>query len=157
MRRTTLGTILLAAAAAGAGGCIIDAGDDLRITELRVTGESDFGLLDVEVHLFDGLTREHLGCSGEYEGLEHVDYNDVTYHLDAWFREPWADHEVRPWMLDGRLIEIQVVEDDVARCPDPPSIEDDMIGISPMVDRRMFERAPTLAFDHVMELRITIE
>ncbi len=157
MRLHHLTTALLAVALAGGAGCIIDAGPDLRIDTLRVTGETDFGLLDVEVHLFDADTHEHLGCSGQYQGLEHVDYSDVTYRPDAWFREPYADVELRPWELNGRMLEVYVVEDDADRCPEPPGVIDDMIGISGPVDRGMFELAPMLVFDHVSALRIVIE
>ncbi len=156
MRLQHLCAALLVAGLGGAG-CIIDPEPDLRLTTLRVTGESDLGLLDVEVHLFDADSHEHLGCAGQDEGLEGVDVDDVTYHLDAWFRRPYVDDDVRPWMLDGRAVELQVIEDDVAPCPSPPGIEDDVIGISPPLDRLTFERGTTLTFDRVTAIRVVID
>lgn len=158
MRYTHLCTALLATALAGGAGCIfVDHDREVRITELEVTGETDWGLLDVEVHLFDADTHQHLGCAGAAEGLERVDEDDVMYHVDAWFRAPYADVAIEPWELDGRALELQVIEDDVGVCPEPPSIEDDMIGISPPVDRAMFEVGPMLSFDRVMGIRVVID
>ena len=152
-----LSTALAAAAVvAGAGCVIIDDEPDLRITELMVTGENDWGLLDVEVHLFDAFTYDHLGCSGRAEGLERVDANDTMYHLDAWFRDPYTGDEVRPWVLNGREVEVQVVEDDEVACPAPPGLEDDMIGISPPIDRAMVDRGPMLSFGRAT-VRLAIE
>ncbi|HVV82834.1 MAG TPA: hypothetical protein VHE35_07125 [Kofleriaceae bacterium] len=157
MRLQHLCTTLLVAGLAGGTGCIIDAGPDLRLTRLEVTGENDFGLLDLEVHLFDADTHEHLGCSGQDQGLEDADEDNVMYGLDAWFVRPYSDGELRPWMLGGRTLEIQVIEDDADRCPAPPGAMDDMIGISGPVDRDTFERAPMLSFDRVMAIQIQID
>lgn len=146
----------LVIAGLGGAGCIVDSGPDLRITTLEVTGEVDFGLLDVEVHLFDASTHEHLGCSGEYEGLEGVDLDDVTYRLDAWVREPYADVAVAPRDLTGRMIELQVIEDDLGQCPDPPGLQDDVIGISPPLDRSTFDSGLMLSFDRVSTIQLVI-
>lgn len=148
----------LAAGLLGASGCIfVDSGPELRITQLRVTGESDFGMLDVEVHLFDASTHQFLGCSGEQEGLEHVDDNDLTYRVDAWFRHPDHDMELEPSDVRGRLVEVQVIEDDVAPCPAPPGIDDDVIGISPALTADTFDARPVLAFDRVPAIQIVID
>lgn len=138
-------------------GCVGDDGPQLRLTTLGVTGETDFGLLDVEVHLFDATSHQHLGCSGQYEGLEDVDASDVTYQVDAWFREPDRDVEVQPSALTGRSIELQVIEDDLARCPAPPGPDDDVVGISPPLDRSVFDAGQPLAFDNVTAIRIVID
>jgi hypothetical protein len=107
--------------------------------------------------MFDAETLEHLGCSGEYEGLSGVDRNDVTYRVDAWFRDPSGDFALEPWILNGRTVELVVSEDDDGRCPEPPGSTDDMIGISGPIDRAMVEGGPMLSFDRVMGIRLVIE
>lgn len=144
-------------AGVGGWGCIIHDDPEIRITSLRVTGESDWGRLDVEVHLYDAVTHQHLGCAGDGEGLEDVDANDITYRLDAWFREPVADVALHPSVLDGRTVELQVMENDTSPCPEPPHPEDDVIGISPPLGRAAFDAGATLAFDRVVELRVVAD
>ncbi len=68
------------------------------IERIRVVNEDDglFGLLDIEVHLFDGATGDHLGCSR----LEPVDVENVAYELDAFFVS--GGRRVEPADLFGR-------------------------------------------------------
>jgi len=139
----------LAGACTGGGG-----GDQLRITEIEVTGETDFGSLEVEVHLFDALDHTFLGCAGQDHGLEAVDLSDTTYAVSAYFRAPDFDRELDSFDLAGRTIEIQVVEDDDGACPVPPGASDDVIGITAGLD---FYAGQTVAFDDVTRLRIAIE
>ena len=122
----------LAGACTGGGG-----GDQLRITEIEVTGETDFGSLEVEVH-----------------GLEAVDLSDTTYAVSAYFRAPDFDRELDSFDLAGRTIEVQVVEDDDGACPVAPGASDDVIGITAGLD---FYAGQTVAFDDVTRPRIAIE
>lgn len=134
------------------GACGGGSGDALRITDIEVTGETDFGSLEVEVHLFDALDHTFLGCAGQGEGLEDVDASDVTYAVSAYFRD--SDFEIDPVDLAGRSIEVQVIEDDTDPCPAPPGPDDDVIGIATGID---FYAGQTVAFEDVTLLRIAVE
>lgn len=136
------------------GACGGGSGDALRITDIEVTGETDFGSLEVEVHLFDALDHTFLGCAGQGEGLEDVDASDVTYAVSAYFRGPDSDFEIDPLDLAGRSIEVQVIEDDTDPCPAPPGPDDDVIGIATGID---FYAGQTVAFEDVTLLRIAVE
>ncbi|MCE9580146.1 MAG: hypothetical protein K8W52_43925 [Deltaproteobacteria bacterium] len=149
---------VLAAAALG-GGCVGgDAQPQLHITDIEVTNEVDTlaGALDMEVHLFDATTHEHLGCSGRDEGMEPVDVSDVAYGIEAHFVSATDGFRMTPDDLIGHAIEVQVIEDDAEPCPVAPGVDDDVVGISP-VDIGAFDLGQTLAFDDVVALRIAIE
>lgn len=147
--------LVVAAWLVAAAGCQHD--PELLVTDIAVTGETDFGNLDVEVHLFDAVTHAHLGCAGAGEGLEKVDADDIHYEVSAFFRDPITRHQVPPAAVDGRPIEVQVIEDDLDPCPTAPGPDDDVIGISPALDVATFDRGETLAFDRVVTLRVSIE
>lgn len=134
--------------------CADDGLEHLEITTIQVTGEVDFGALEVEVHLFDAVDLTHLGCAGQDDGLEQVDDSDVRYQLVARFQDPRDGSEVDALDLAGRAIEVQVIEDDTDRCPTPPGPDDDVIGIATGLD---FRAGQTVAFDNVTALRIAIE
>lgn len=148
-------TTLATTTAACFGG---DSDPVLRITDLQITGETDFGALDVEVHLFDENTREHLGCAGSQDGLQEVDASDFHYEVYASFRHgDDTDRELFPEELAGRSIELIVIEDDVAPCPVPPGIDDDVVGLRTGLGLTDFELGTTLSFDDVVALRVAVE
>ena len=157
MRLPYLSLALFAATAAAA----CETSDHTRIpkvTDLTVTNEDDFSLLDVEVHLFDSTTHAHLGCSGQNQGMEPVDASDVVYQLDAHFIRaiPDEDQLMTEDDLVGRGIEMQIIEDDALPCPEPPGLEDDVIGIA-TVDFTTFDLGRSLSFDDVVNVRVTFD
>ncbi|HVV85884.1 MAG TPA: hypothetical protein VHE35_22650 [Kofleriaceae bacterium] len=146
--------LVLALAAAPLAGCVDDIARP-RITALEVTGETDFGALEVEVHLFDAIDHTFLGCAGADEGLRDVDADDVLYdNLSASFRRPDVDDRVTLGDLVGVTLEVQVIEDDADPCPSPPGPDDDVIGIADGVD---VQAGTTIAFDDVVALRIVTD
>jgi hypothetical protein len=128
----------------------------LIVTDIEVTGENDLSLLDVEVHLFDESTRAHLGCSGQRQGMEPVDDNDIRYALDAVFVRP-DESEIIDRDLIGRPIEMIVIEDDEFPCPEPPGPEDDVIGLAAGLDIATFDVGQLLTFDRVTAIRVTFD
>lgn len=148
--RSLLAALALSLAAGCTGG---DGVDRLWLTDIEVTGETDFGALDVEVHLFDAIDHTHLGCAGQGDGLEDVDQSDVHYQVAALFQDPVDGGEVTPFDIVGRSIEVQVIEDDVAPCPAPPGPDDDVIGIATGLD---FYTGRPVTFDNVIDLRIVV-
>ncbi len=154
MRAPSAILVPILAVALGAGACVDPGPARLRITDIEVTGEIDFGNLEVEVHLFDAVDHTFLGCSGQDNGLEQVDASDVPYAVSAYVRAPDLDRELGPVDLEGRAIEIQVIEDDTDRCPARPGPDDDVIGIATGFD---LLSGQTVAFDDVTRLRIAVE
>jgi len=148
---------LAAAVALTAGGCFASNPPELWITDVQVTGETDFGFLEVEVHLFDADTGEFLGCSGQNEGLENVDVSDVDYQVDAHFVDPGGVHRLHPGDLAGRAVEVQVIEDDQDPCPVAPGTLDDVIGISDPIDGGAIGPDLPLSFDRVVSLHLSVD
>lgn len=144
--------LVLAALAASAAACI-DSEPTLHLAELEVTGETDFGLLEIEVHLFDQDTRTHLGCAGEEEDLEFVDASDFRYRLEAELIRPGTDDGIHERDLAGRRIELIVIEDDDLPCPVPPGPDDDVIGIARDLGAGSFETGASFSFDRVVTMR----
>lgn len=149
--------LVLGAAALGActGG---NAVPELHITDIEVTNEVDTlaGALEIEVHLFDAVSHEHLGCSGQDHGLEHVDASDIPYAVDAYFVSTATGLRLTQDDLIGRSVEVQVIEDDAEPCPVAPGTSDDVVGIA-TTDPSAFDRGDTVAFDSVVALRIANE
>jgi hypothetical protein len=129
----------------------------LFIDELEITGETDFGALDVEVHLFDEATRAHLGCAGADEGLEQVDASDIRYTLDAFVRSTATGDALTESELFGRSIEVIVIEDDAVPCPAPPGPDDDVVGLAGQLGLEVFDTAPVLAFEGVVALGVGLD
>lgn len=104
--------------------------DDIAYaTAIEVTNESDFGLLDMEIHLYDADTGAHLGCSGQYQGMEGVDASDISYPLLAWFIDDTGN--ILPMSaLTGRNLDVEVWEDDFDPCPTAAGDPDDLVGAS---------------------------
>ena len=100
-------------------------------TAIRVTGETD-GLgsrLEVELHLEDADTGVDLGCSGEGQGMEGVDYDDTDYDLFATFVRPDGT-ALGMSDLAGRNVRVHAIEDDSFPCPGPIEPDDDDMGSS---------------------------
>ena len=146
----------LAAGAAGAAGCGTSP-PELWITDVEVTNETDFGALEVEVHLFDADSGAFLGCSGQDQGLRDVDASDVDYAVRAHFVDPGGTVRLTPDDLAGRSITIQVIEDDQDPCPFPPGTLDDVIGISDPVGGDAIGPDLPLAFDDVVSLHLAVD
>lgn len=144
--------LVLAALAASAAACI-DSEPTFQVTELEVSGETDFGLLEVEVHLFDQDTRVHLGCAGEEEGLEDVDASDIRHLISAELIRPGTDDGLHESDLAGRRIEMIVIEDDDLPCPVPPGPDDDVIGIALDLGVGAFDTGAIFSFDRVVAMR----
>ncbi len=150
----SLARIVLALALATAACTGGDGRERLGITTIEVTGETDLGALEVEVHLFDALTGGHLGCAGQGDGLEDVDHSDVRYQVFGCFRDPVYGNEVAPSAVVGRAVDVHVIEDDSMPCLDRPGPDDDVIGIATGLD---LAAGQTVGFDDVTALRIAIE
>ncbi len=159
-RRVVPGKIYLLTAllALLVGGCYHSPGPlqrtPLYIAEIEVTGEYDFGRLEVEVHLVEAGSGRLLGCAGAETGLRQVDSADVFYEVYAEFIRPDGGllYLEEVWHRD---LEVWVVEDDEAPCPGPflPD-EDDIIGISRPLPGEDLDGMVNLRFDHVIHLRI---
>jgi hypothetical protein len=126
------------------------------VREIEVTGETDLGALDVEVHLFDQGTRVHLGCSGRDQGMEVVDVSDVRYSINAEFERPNGD-TLYADDLRGRPLELIVIEDDVNPCTRPPDMEDDVVGIRQGLDHATLALGGLQSFDNVIALRVVFD
>ncbi len=130
--------------------------DRLWVDRIRVIDESDglFGLLDIEIHLFDHATGEHLGCSS----LEPVDLADMTYELEAYFVR--GKRRVTPADLSGHDVVIEVIEDDSDPCPSPPVFNpkdlaaDDPVGTSAPIAGDLLGTTGPLNFGKVPLLEI---
>jgi hypothetical protein len=125
--------------------------DLLWINKLEVLDEQDgLGSLDVEIHLFDEINGEHLGCSS----LTPVDAPGVVYNFELFFKH----NEVRvdPIDLFGRPVVIKVIEDDVAPCPEPPDATDDVIGTSPPIAGDTLGMTGPYAFGNVPVLELNL-
>lgn len=130
----------------------------IRITEIEVSDEYDsVGKLEVEVHIFDANSGDLLGCSGNFQGLGHVDSSDHLFYTNAEFVRP--DYQTRTYLyyedIQFRDIIIWVIEDDDNPCPgEIDHGQDDIIGISDPMDGRRLNRFRILSFDNVVHLRI---
>jgi hypothetical protein len=110
----------------------------LTIRQLEVQGVVDERqVLEVEVHLFDARSMEHLGCAGEFQGLSSVDVASIAYSgLNANLAKPGsapgypAARGARLSCDDvrGRTLRVLVSEDDTGACPQPFGEDDDEIG-----------------------------
>ena len=132
-------------------GCFGSGPDRLWIDRIEVLDEDD-GLtrLDIEVHLFDDATGRHLGCSS----LEPVDVAGMTYDLEAYFE---ADgRRVEPGELFGHDVVIEVIEDDVGPCPEPPDLAagDDPVGTSGPIAGELLGTTGPLRFENVALLEL---
>ena len=108
--------------------------DIVHVTALQVTGETDSGLLDMEVHVFDSA-NQFVGCAGN-PGLEGVDISDILYTVDAPIVLP-NGQLLRGMDVGTRAVRFEVWEDDSAPCPSPVTSFDDLLGASPNRSRKL--------------------
>lgn len=109
-------------------------GDVMWASAIRVTGETD-GLgsaLEVELHLEDATTGVDLGCTGQDQGMESVDDDDVDYAIDAHFVKPDGSMLAMD-DLAGRSVRVHAIEDDDDPCPGNIGSFDDDLGTSAAV------------------------
>jgi hypothetical protein len=125
-------------------------GDINYVSAISVTGESDFGSLEVEVHLRDAITNTWLGCSGGSSGLASVDSNNVTYTVVGWFMDSQR-RAIGVEALAGRTLRLEVSEDDSNECPGTNGSGDDPIGSSPPTPVAQLDNLDT-AFGNVLAL-----
>ena len=165
MKRTRSPYGLLATLALAAGACtdvLVPAPTFIAITEIEVANESDTGtFLEVEVHLYDAHNGFFLGCSGERDGLAHVDESGVPYFATAFFgRPPDGSDLLTVDELVGRDVFVVVVEDDHEPCPVPTNegsfdlITDDLIGVSPVFRGEDVDFGVAFGFDNVTWIAI---
>lgn len=131
----------------------------VAVTEIEVTNEDDSGtLLEIEVHLYDARSGFFLGCSGEADGLGHVDESDVAYLTTAYFGAAGGDLTVEE--LEGMDLYAVVVEDDDEPCPVPTNegsfdlVTDDLIGVSPIFRGEDLHGGIGFGFDDVVWLAL---
>ncbi len=125
-------------------------GDINYVSAISVTDESDFGALEVEVHLRDATTNTWLGCSGGRSGLENVDSNNTTYTVTGWFMDAQS-RAVGVEALANRNLRLEVSEDDSNECPGTNGSGDDPIGSSPPIPAAQLDNLDT-AFGNVLTL-----
>lgn len=150
--------------ATGCGGLPEDA---LVIDEIQVSGVRRDQLfadrLEVEVHLYGATSAGpvFLGCAGADTGLDPVDEPNLTYTPRAHFVGPGGEEIIDVGALPGRVF-FAVTEDDSDACPSEqsatgPSLsgpsmvegsaQDDLAGLSPIIDRTDLSAGTTLDFD----------
>lgn len=128
--------------------------DIVRVTAIQVTNESDFSLLDMEVHMFDSA-NQFVGCAGN-PGLEGVDASNVHYDVNAPFI---TAEEMRLGGADigDRAVRFEVWEDDAAPCPSPAGGSDDPLGATPARTLAEWKLVPQpMSFGTTTELAIEI-
>jgi hypothetical protein len=147
--------ILLAACGTRARPAPLDAGaprDALIVHTIEVTHERDWPShrLEIEVHVFDAISFEHLGCVA----LTGVDFDDVRYTPDLAVRTP--DGTPLPAAtLAGRKLRVEVVEDDADSCPTAPGTRDDTLGLIGPATLDQLTAAPARTH-HVIELGLVV-
>jgi hypothetical protein len=125
-------------------------GDIPYVSQISVTGESDFGSLEVEVHIRDAATNAWLGCTGMGQGMQNVDDNNTTYNVVGWFSDAQS-RTVGIEQLAGRTLRLEVSEDDDNQCPGTNGGGDDPIGTSPSIAAASLANLNT-AFGNVLAL-----
>jgi hypothetical protein len=124
---------------------------EIRIRALEITMEG--AVSDVEVHVFDAASGEHLGCSDKHHGLEAVVASDTRYQLEAVVRLLHLDEPLRLDDVNGRELVFEVWQNRGPACPEAASLAagDLPIGVSGAVAGSALDDAP-LAFDGVAPL-----
>lgn len=136
--------------------------DDLvRVTSMElVSGFVDeYGLLDMEVYVFDNVTNALLGCAGMAEGMESVDAGGIRYAIDARLINPLGV-PLRAADVGSKQLRFEVWEDDDPPvCPtlfDPNG--NDFAGSAPVRTRNQWQTTPTATnFGSVTELVVLFD
>jgi hypothetical protein len=133
----------------------------VTITEIEIANEEDSGtLLEIEVHLYDAHSGLFLGCSGAFDGLEHVDRSDLVYFPDATFARAPDGSLLTVDELIGRDLFAVVVEDDDEPCPMPTNegtldiVTDDLVGQSPVFRGEDLDGGVAFGFGNVVWLEM---
>ncbi|HTJ47658.1 MAG TPA: hypothetical protein VL463_36430 [Kofleriaceae bacterium] len=117
------------------GAMSITLGDIPWASAIEVHGVTDNlgDNLEVELHLEDATTGADLGCTGQSQGMEQVDDDDIPYTIDARFvrRSDGALLDMND--LAGRTIRVHAIEDDDDPCPGNIGSFDDDMGTSASV------------------------
>jgi hypothetical protein len=92
----------------------------VKVKEIEVTGITDgIGRLEIEVHLYEQETGRFLACSGQINGLEHVDVSGQLYNVDATFRRPFLGPDITYEDIKNKNVYLGIIEDDSHPCPCP--------------------------------------
>ncbi len=134
-----------------------DFSSEIRITAIRVREDEGTFLspnLEIEVHMYEAGTDEHLGCSGALQGLLQVVDSDVLYEVDAWFTKP--DFSFLSFQdIEDKSIYLLVSENDDVHCPSAfDGSSDDVIGESEPFAGSVLAATQSLAFGQVQVLEI---
>lgn len=135
------GTHPIAFHASDAAGETVDGAMDVRIGDIvwssaiRVHGVTDNlgDNLEVELHLEDATTGVDLGCTGQDQGMEPVDDDDIDYTIDAHFVALGTGALLGMDDLAGHTVRVHATEDDDDPCPGNIGTFDDDMGTSAAV------------------------
>ncbi len=143
----------------GSGGPFVSrVPDRVTITEIEVTNEYEFGRLEIEVHIYDRADN-FIACSGQINGLEHVDGSDRLYSVGAFFNKSDGGYLTYDDLQD-KVIYLVVIEDDSLPCPEPGGVDfpfsDDFVGKTETFRGQDVAGTKALQFDDVTQLTVTV-
>lgn len=132
--------------------------DRVTITEIAVTNEYEFSRLEIEVHIYDRADN-FIACSGQINGLEHVDASNRFYSVGAFFNKPDGGYLTYD-DLQHKAIYLVVIEDDSYPCPAPGGdffpFSDDFVGKTETFPGRDIAGTKAMQFDDVTQLTVTV-
>ena len=128
--------------------------DRVTITEIGVTNEHEFSRLEIEVHIYDRADN-FIACSGQINGLEHVDGSNRLYSVGAFFNKPDGGYLTYDDLQD-KVIYLVVIEDDSLPCPEPGGVGDDFVGKTETFRGQDIAGTKVLQFDDVTRLTVTV-
>jgi len=132
--------------------------DRVTITEIAVTNEYEFSRLEIEVHIYD-RANNFIACSGQINGLEHVDVSNRHYSVGAFFNKPDGGYLTYDDLQD-KVIYLVVIEDDSLPCPIPGGVgfpfSDDFVGKTETFPGRDIAGTKAMQFDDVTHLTVTV-
>ena len=143
----------------GSGGPFVSrVPDRVTITEIAVTNEYEFSRLEIEVHIYDRADN-FIACSGQINGLEHVDASNRFYSVGAFFNKPDGGYLTYDDLQD-KVIYLVVIEDDSYPCPTPGGdffpFSDDFVGKTETFPGRDIAGTKAMQFDDVTQLTVTV-
>ena len=143
----------------GSGGPFVSrVPDRVTITEIGVTNEYEFGRLEIEVHIYDRADN-FIACSGQINGLEHVDGSDRLYSVGAFFNKSDGGYLTYDDLQD-KVIYLVVIEDDSLPCPEPGGVgfpfSDDFVGKTETFRGQDIAGTKAMQFDDVTRLTVTV-